>query len=143
METLVDDLLTANQKFYDAFASLELDAMKKLWMKSEYAKCLHPGWRIVAGYDDVIESWQMIFRSTARMEFELRDIEAVSLGRVGIVTLREYIRSIDQTGSRQTRAVLAATNLFELTDDGWKLIHHQAGPTESDEPLGEENDDRF
>ncbi len=81
----------------------------------------------------------MIFRSASSMTFVLEDVEAVSLGRVGIVTLREKLTTA--AADHFSRAVLAATNVFELTDDGWKLILHQAGPTETDQSFSRDDAD--
>ncbi|MBC8045076.1 MAG: nuclear transport factor 2 family protein [Rhizobacter sp.] len=134
MQTLTEELLTANQKFYEAFAELSIEKMDEVWLKSVYVKCLHPGWKAVSGGEAVMESWQLIFRNTGLMRFELTEVEATVLGRVGIVTLRERLVSSDPSAELVNRTTLAATNLFEFSDDGWKMIHHHAGPTEPDEP---------
>jgi ketosteroid isomerase-like protein len=130
MQLLTDELFSSNQKFYQAFTALSEDEMQSLWMKTPYVKCLHPGWHIVAGYEAVMESWRMIFRSTGSMDVLLDDIEATVLGRVGIITLKEKLKSSNNDESQERRATLVATNLFELTDDGWKMILHQAGPSD-------------
>jgi len=80
------------------------------------------------------------------MHFELEEVEAVVLGRIGIVTLRENLLTATHPTELPTRVVLAATNIFELSDDGWKMILHQAGPTDdnshndSDEDTEDEPD---
>ncbi|MFN3385174.1 MAG: nuclear transport factor 2 family protein [Candidatus Thermochlorobacter sp.] len=141
MKSLADELLLANERFYDAFSSLSLEKMRKIWHPTQYVKCLHPGWHILSGIDDVMESWRMIFRSTTALQFELEGVEAVVLGRVGIVTLREHLLATNYTSETPARAVLAATNVFEFSDDGWKMILHQAGPTDSTHNSDEEHED--
>lgn len=140
MQSLADELLLANERFYDAFASLSFEKMRKIWQPAQYVKCLHPGWHILSGIDDVMESWRLIFRSTSAMQFELEAVEAVVLGRVGIVTLREHLLATNHATETPARAVLAATNVFEFSDDGWKMILHQAGPTDSSESPDEESE---
>ena len=34
----------ANENFYKAFNSRDLDAMKKVWSSNEKVTCVHPGW---------------------------------------------------------------------------------------------------
>ncbi len=130
MQSLAEELLLANERFYEAFASLDLKQMQCIWHSAPYVKCLHPGWHIISGFDEVMESWQLIFRNTFSMHFELEEVEAVVLGRIGIVTLRENLLTATHPTELPTRVVLAATNIFELGDDGWKMILHQAGPTD-------------
>jgi len=120
--------------------------MQYIWHSAPYVKCLHPGWHIISGFDEVMESWQLIFRNPFSMHFELEEVEAVVLGRIGIVTLRENLLTATHPTELPTRVVLAATNIFELSDDGWKMILHQAGPTDgnshndSDEDTEDEPD---
>jgi ketosteroid isomerase-like protein len=146
MQSLAEELLIANERFYEAFASLDLEKMQYIWHSAPYVKCLHPGWHIISGFDEVMESWQLIFRNTFSMNFELEEVEAVVLGRIGIVTLRENLLTATHPTELPTRVVLAATNIFELSDDGWKMILHQAGPTDdnshndSDEDTEDEPD---
>ncbi|RFM23699.1 MAG: DUF4440 domain-containing protein [Candidatus Thermochlorobacter aerophilum] len=146
MQSLAEELLIANERFYEAFASLDLEKMQYIWHSAPYVKCLHPGWHIISGFDEVMESWQLIFRNTFSMHFELEEVEAVVLGRIGIVTLRENLLTATHPTELPTRVVLAATNIFELSDDGWKMILHQAGPTDdnshndSDEDTEDEPD---
>lgn len=115
--------------------------MQKVWQPAKYVKCLHPGWHIVSGIEEVMESWRLIFRSTSSMYFQLGDVQAVVLGRVGIVTLQEILTTTNYPAEVPTRAVLAATNIFELSDDGWKMILHHAGPTAQSEELFEDDED--
>jgi ketosteroid isomerase-like protein len=146
MQSLAEELLLANERFYDAFTSLDLKKMQCVWQSTPYVKCLHPGWHIISGFDEVMESWRLIFRNTFSMRFELEEVEAVVLGRVGIVTLREHLLTTNHPTEVPAHVVLAATNIFELSDDGWKMILHQAGPTDdsahnrTDEDTEDESD---
>jgi ketosteroid isomerase-like protein len=130
MQSLAEELLLANERFYEAFAALDFKKMQCIWHSAPYVKCLHPGWHIISGFDEVMESWQLIFRNTFSMHFELEEVEAVVLGRIGIVTLREHLLTANHPTEVPARVALAATNIFELSDDGWKMILHQAGPTD-------------
>ena len=124
-------LIEANKHFYEAFETLKPIEMQKVWARASYVKCMHPGWRILTGYDQVMESWQMIFQGASQMKFHLKDVDAKIIGRIGIVTLFEELTSINYSSEVVYRTTVAATNIFEFFDDGWLMVHHQAGPTET------------
>ena len=43
-------LRDANQRFYDAFGSLDMDQMDGVWEQSDRALCVHPGWQPIVGW---------------------------------------------------------------------------------------------
>ena len=69
--------------------------------EADHAKCVHPGWPLLTGWDAVRSSWEAIFESTEEMRFTLGDV------RVSVTTV-------------------LATNLFERAPDGWRMVHHHA-----------------
>ena len=51
----------ANESFYRAFESLDIKKMEQVWAKAVHVECGHPGWRVLRGWDAVMESWKRIF----------------------------------------------------------------------------------
>jgi len=49
-------ILTSNQQFYDAFNKQDLAMMKDVWQDDACARCIHPGWPVIKGYEDIIQS---------------------------------------------------------------------------------------
>lgn len=47
----VGAVLAANLRFYDAFGSLDIEEMDVAWEHSQRVMCLHPGWRLLTGWD--------------------------------------------------------------------------------------------
>ena len=45
----VDALVQANEAFYRAFESLEVDRMRAAWRDASHVKCVHPGWMLLEG----------------------------------------------------------------------------------------------
>ena len=41
---IVEEIRAANQRFYDAFNTLDIDRMTDVWEPSDRALCVHPGW---------------------------------------------------------------------------------------------------
>ena len=48
----------ANERFYRAFEALDIDLMDAVWLHTERAKCVHPGWELLSGWEAVRKSWR-------------------------------------------------------------------------------------
>ena len=114
----------ANDRFYRAFEKLDMEAMVGVWAQTDYVKCIHPGWGLLAGWEAVRASWELIFRNTGEITFTLTDVQVEFRGPLGWVTLTENILS--HLEGRVAATSVLATNVFERTGGGWRLIHHHA-----------------
>lgn len=119
---VVSDVLVANQAFYDAHERRDLAAMGSLWEHSDRTVCIHPGWPILRTWPVIEESWRRIFAGPGRTQFILTNHAVAVDGDVAWVTLEENLVDSGATGT------VAATNLFVLTDAGWKLVVHHGSP---------------
>lgn len=115
----IDAILFANEAFYRAFADRDADAMAELWSKEATVTCLHPGWGLLSGRNDVIESWRRILGNESAPAINCRRPKAYMHGDVAFVVCYEEIEG----------QMLIATNAFRRENRQWRLIHHQAGPT--------------
>jgi ketosteroid isomerase-like protein len=118
------DVEEANARFYRAFETLDIAEMDQVWAHAEHARCVHPGWPLLSGWDAVRSSWETIFANTEEMRFTLSDVNVNVSGPLAWVTCTENILSDVQ--GRVTVTSILATNLFERADGGWRLIHHHA-----------------
>jgi len=118
------EVVEANARFYRAFEALDIAEMDQVWAHGEHVKCVHPGWPLLSGWDDVRESWARIFDNTAEMRFTLSNVEAVVGGDQAWVTCTENILS--EAGGRISVTAILATNLFERDGAHWRLVHHHA-----------------
>jgi len=119
---MIDTPLAANQAFYAALAKGDAAAMAALWSRRAPVACIHPGWPVLAGRDAVMHSWQAILRDPPRISAEATRM--LDYGDTAVVLCIERIGD--------TR--LAATNVFHREPEGWRLVHHQAGPTREAAP---------
>jgi ketosteroid isomerase-like protein len=117
----------ANSAFYRAFEALDLQAMDRLWAHDASATCLHPGWPLCAGWDEVRASWATIFANTATMRFEVADERIDAEEAMAWVVCVERIRSTGPAGDAMVGAVIA-TNVFRKEGDAWKMVHHHGSP---------------
>jgi ketosteroid isomerase-like protein len=124
----------ANARFYQAFETLDLARMERVWAHDEHVKCVHPGWPILIGWEAVRSSWATIFENTGEMRFTLSDVRASARSDLAWVTCTENIFS--EVHGRLAVTSVLATNLFERGPDGWRLVHHHASHVLT--PMGDE-----
>jgi ketosteroid isomerase-like protein len=118
------DVEEANARFYRAFETLDIEEMDRVWVHGEHARCVHPGWPLLRGWNAVRTSWQRIFENTGEMRFTLADVNVTVGGDLAWVTCTENILS--EVNGRVAVTAILATNLFERGADGWRIVHHHA-----------------
>lgn len=119
-------LREANERFYRALETLDLEAMGRVWLQEGWVCCVHPGWEAITGWDAVRGSWEQIFANTSWIRVTPTGVQVEAVGDLGIVTCAENITA--QSEEDVGLAVTQATNVFRRTTGGWRLIHHHASP---------------
>jgi ketosteroid isomerase-like protein len=125
----------ANSDFYGAFEKLDIKEMEKVWAKGADIQCGHPGWRILRGWDPVMESWKRIFENTPAIQFMLSDVSIQIKGAFAWVTLYENLNS--KVEGQPVSATILTTNIFEKGAEGWRMIHHHGSSVAQQAPQGE------
>jgi ketosteroid isomerase-like protein len=97
----------ANRRFYEVFERMRLPEMEALWSHRADVACIHPGWRILEGWEAVRESWAAIFEGGGEMRFSIGDARVRVDGDLGWVTCTESI-------------------LSEAEGGDWLMVHHHA-----------------
>ncbi|HKQ32695.1 MAG TPA: nuclear transport factor 2 family protein [Thermodesulfobacteriota bacterium] len=121
-----EEVLKANAGFYRALRSGNLESMREVWLNGPEAKCVHPGWPMLYGWEAVKESWKNIFHGGPPADIEISDERVYVSGELAWVIC---IEKISQTAGGQTRHGYAqATNVFELRGSSWRLVIHHASP---------------
>jgi len=122
----IEEVTRANQEFYQAFESLDIARMDRIWAPQEYVTCIHPGWTLRIGWPAVRDSWVLIFNNTFSMKFDLTEIQVQVAGDVAWVICTENITSRQGDTTQESRVL--ATNLYERVGEQWKIIHHHGSP---------------
>lgn len=118
----IDDVHAANDAFYAAHELRDLSAMSDVWEHTDRTVCVHPGWPILRGWDQIEESWKRIFDGSGRNQFIITNLSAQVVGEMAWVVLEENLVDRGETHA------LAATNVFGRRDGEWKLIAHHGSP---------------
>lgn len=121
-----DQVLAANQAFYDAFESLDFNRMANIWSDAAPLSCVHPAWELIEGRAEVLASWRRLFASTTAIRFALRDVHVYVAGDTAWVVLIEQIET--RHGDERVSANAQATNVFIQEAGGWRLVHHHSAP---------------
>ena len=122
---LDEDVISANEAFYDAFCAADMSAMRALWAHDASVSCLHPGWNPIYGRDSVLASWDRILSSPDRPNVQCLNATARVNGESAIVTCHEKLGG----------GYLIATNLFVLEEGAWRMVHHHASGAPSPDQL--------
>jgi len=117
--------IEAQDAFYEALQRADLGKMMAVWAEDESIVCIHPGGPRHAGIADVRESWRRIFSRGPELKFELRAQQTLPGRAFCVHNLQEHIKHVDGSFSP---TVVIATNVFVLTEHGWRMILHHGSP---------------
>jgi ketosteroid isomerase-like protein len=134
MRSDAEGVRAANQRFYEAVSRQSLVDLEQIWSHAAHVRCVHPGARLLEGWDAIRASWREIFGGAICLTAVPHDPQVALLGSIAIVVCREEITSITRSGSLQ--GMRLSTNVFERRDGRWQLIHYHASPLQAGEAPG-------
>ncbi|HXW16099.1 MAG TPA: nuclear transport factor 2 family protein [Terriglobia bacterium] len=121
-----EEVLAANRTFYTALHTLDISLMAQVWLHENWVKCLHPGWDLLLGWDEVHGSWEEIFRSTDQMMVSISRPLVHVAGDVAWVSCLENVTTASPKNF--SSALVEATNIFQRRQGRWLLVHHHTTP---------------
>jgi ketosteroid isomerase-like protein len=122
----IEEVEEANERFYRALENADLDEMSEVWLHEHWVKCVHPGWDLITGWEDVYQSWENIFSAPPGMRISATDVEIKIEGDFALVSCNENIALFLDSRSAPVSARTTATNLFHRIGDRWRMVHHHA-----------------
>jgi ketosteroid isomerase-like protein len=115
----------AEQAFYKAFERADLAAMMAVWAEDEDIVCVHPGGARHTGVVEVRESWRKILAQSHGLQFHLVGNHVFSGRMISIHSVYEHVTV---AGEKRPANPVLATNIYLLTDRGWRMLMHHASP---------------
>ena len=135
----------ANGAFYAAVESADLDLLGAVWADGTWgrnASCVHPGWPMLQGRDEILRSFSLILANTPYIQFFLTDVDVQVAGEVAIVTCAENILTGvgGDASSPLPGGRVVTTNVFRKGVGGWRMWVHHASPVLTGDADDEEDD---
>jgi len=116
----------AETAFYEALERGDLEAMMEVWSEDDEIVCIHPGGPRLVGPDAIREAWRQIFASGTRVRVRLTNHSHLNGMMTAVHSVHE---NIVVAGEAKPRGLIVATNVFQRTAAGWRLILHHGSPT--------------
>jgi ketosteroid isomerase-like protein len=92
-EQLVPVIEQVNRRYYDAFQSLNIEDIARIWWHDEGSSCIHPGWDVRHGWLGIKDSYEDIFRNTKSIRFALGDVRVHLYGEFAYISCVENLVS--------------------------------------------------
>ncbi len=125
----------AESAFYDAFERADLAAMMAVWAADDDIVCVHPQGPRLVGFDAVRESWTQIFASGMALRIKTTDARRY-LGTT--MAVHCVVEMLTVPGEQAASPPVSATNVYVLTENGWRMtVHHASPTTEAAQPARE------
>jgi len=117
-----DDAETA---FYDAFERGDLAAMMAVWAEGDDVVCVHPQGPRLVGFESVRESWTQIFAANMKLRVRTTDVRRFQSPTLAV---HAVVETLSAPGEAATSPQISATNIYVLTEEGWRMTLHHASP---------------
>ncbi len=107
--------------------------MQHVWANSPMAYCVHPSGQLFRGHESILASWKSIFQVADKPHIQYNLIHETKHEDLVVRLVAERIGPA--TPQAESSAVVLATNIYLLTDRGWRMLVHHASHNHS-EPAG-------
>lgn len=115
----------AESAFYAAFEARDLDAMMAVWDTTGHIACLHPMAAPLNGRVAVAAGWRSLFEAAGQFHIQVEIAHEIRAADQVIRIVREYLTIGHET---EARAPILASNVYQHTPDGWRMVLHHASP---------------
>jgi hypothetical protein len=97
--------------------------MMAVWAEEEDIVCVHPGGGRHSGVVEVRESWRQIFSQGPRLRFRLVGSRVIAGRMLSVHSVYEHVTV---AGDPRPSNPVLSTNIYLLTDRGWRMLVHHA-----------------
>jgi len=110
--------------FYEAFERADIKSMMATWGCGDGIVCIHPGADRMEGFEEVKESWEVIFEDPSLLRFTLLDVRITAVEGLAIHQVKEEVEIDGQYISH-----LFSTNVYVKGEDkSWMMISRHSSP---------------
>ena len=112
-------------EFYEALNHADLERMMSCWADEDDMVCVHPGGQRLVGEASIRAAFEALFSNGAVtvQASEMRRVESLTSAVHSVVELIQV-----QTPDGPRQATVLATNVYQKTPQGWRMVAHHASP---------------
>ena len=117
------------QTFYEALQKADLERLMSCWADEDEIVCVHPGGMRRVGAQEIRESFESIF-SGGSMQVNVLSVKKIESLTSVVHNVLEQIQIT--LGADSQEAYVIATNVYQQTPQGWRMVLHHASPGHPD-----------
>ncbi len=120
--------------FYEAMQAGDLERLMDCWADEDDIVCIHPNGPHIVGTTAIRAAFEAIFSEAGTINVHLENVLRVNAMSCAIHSFVERIEVLTPEGLRQ--AYVLATNVYQNTPEGWRMVMHHASPGTVDSAQG-------
>ena len=112
-------------QFYEALQTGDIEKLMRCWADEDDIVCVHPGGPRLVGSASIRAAFEAMFANgtiAARPEHVCK-VESLTSAMHNVI---ERIALLTTDGTQE--AVVVATNVYQRTAQGWRMVAHHASP---------------
>ena len=112
-------------QFYEALQTGDIDKLMACWADEDHIVCVHPGGPRLIGSASIRAAFEAMFASgtiAARPE-QINKVDSLTSAVHNVI---ERVALL--TADSKHEALVVATNVYQRTAQGWRMVAHHASP---------------
>ena len=115
----------AESMFYEALQTGDIDRLMACWADEDDILCVHPGSGRLLGPAAIRASFDAMF-ANGTIQVQPEKIRVIESMGASVHSVLERIEVLTEEGPRH--AYVIATNVYQKTAQGWRMVAHHASP---------------
>ena len=111
--------------FYQALQTGDIEKLMSCWADEDDIVCVHPGGARLLGAGSIRAAFDMMF-TNGSIQVKAEKVHRVESLDASVHSVLERIEVLTEDGPRH--AYVIATNVYQKTPLGWRMVAHHASP---------------
>lgn len=111
--------------FYEALQSGDIEKLMACWADEDDILCVHPGGGRLLGSGAIRAAFDAMF-ANGTIQVQPEKVRVIESMGASVHSVLERIEVLTEEGPRH--AYVIATNVYQKTAQGWRMVAHHASP---------------
>ena len=111
--------------FYEALQRADIEGLMACWAEEDDIVCVHPGGPRLLGAPAIRASFEAMF-ANGSIQARAERVQVVESMACSVHSVMERVDVLTKAGPRH--AYVVATNVYQRTPQGWRMVAHHASP---------------